>query len=382
MKICYDISQTGDGKAGCGYFAHEMLIHMIGRKKNQSFQLETNFGDSYFDPKNAENKKYTGPGVSYGSRLKNIESVQSFWESSDLEDKLGRPDIIHSNNFWCPRKIGKKTKIVYTLYDFSFLINPSWTTEENRQICISGLLSALRNADSFIAISENTKSDFRRFFPLAQNKNVKVIYPSSRFSGVSNEGSPPKNLKLLKPRKFWLCVGTIEPRKNQKMLLNAYADYLNACVNPKPLVFVGGKGWLMDDFSEQIKRLSLDKWVYQAGYMTDEELIWLYKNCFVNLYPSLFEGFGLPVLEGMSCGAAVITSNNSSIPEVSGNAGINLNPEDQTSWTTALCELNEDKPKVEAMKKASKIQSDNFSWERSAEVLSNLYEDLKSLPNE
>ena len=376
MKICYDISQTGQGKAGCGYFAHEMLTHMIDLREGLFFQLETNFGTDFFDKKNWDKEQYVSPNLTYGQKIKAITEVEEFWNNDNLGSSLGFPDIIHSNNFWCPPAIGGKTKIVYTLYDLSFFIEPAWTTEANRNICASGVLSAIQNADMFVAISENSKSNFHEFFPNVSDEKVRVIYPSSRFTGMTSGGIKPSKLRNIESRDFWLCVGTIEPRKNQKMLLEAYATYITACADPKPLVFAGGKGWLMDDFSDQINKLELNANVIQAGYVTDDELIWLYKNCFANIYPSLFEGFGLPVLEGMSCGAATITGNNSSIPEVSGDAAISLNPYTISDWSEVLCHLTDNPNQVEKMRNDSLIQSAKFSWLKSANELCDLYEEI------
>jgi glycosyltransferase involved in cell wall biosynthesis len=177
-----------------------------------------------------------------------------------------------------------------------------------------------------------------------------------------------------------LNVGTIEPRKNQRCLVEAYAHYLALGGAPMPLVLAGGKGWLMEDFKKQLSRMKIDDQVVMTGYVSDDELIWLYRNCYANLYPSLFEGFGLPVLEGMQFGAPTLTSNCSSLPEVAGNAAILIAPEDTESWAQAMLRLAGSRGEREQLSAAALEQSGRFDWKQSAMALLQLYEEALVSP--
>ena len=117
-----------------------------------------------------------------------------------------------------------------------------------------------------------------------------------------------------------------------------------------------------------------------TGYVSDDELIWLYRNCYANLYPSLFEGFGLPVLEGMQFGAPTLASNSSSIPEVAGNAAILLAPEDTEGWTQAMLRLAANRNEREQLSAASRKQAGRFDWKQSAAALLQLYEEALGVP--
>ena len=117
-----------------------------------------------------------------------------------------------------------------------------------------------------------------------------------------------------------------------------------------------------------------------TGYVSDDELIWLYRNCYANLYPSLFEGFGLPVLEGMQFGAATLTSNSTSIPEVAGDAAILLDPEDTEGWAQAMLSLAANKSERNQLSAAALVQAGRFDWKHSAAALLQLYEEAIASP--
>lgn len=372
MKIGYDISQTGALKAGCGFFAHSMLENLIDFNDAVSFVLYRNFGSDFFDPAISKSTPYRGRSISYGNSLTNLQQVHDFWQNNDIEKFLGFPDIIHSNNFWCPSQI-RNTKLVYTLYDLSFLEHPQWTTEANRTICSTGVINASLYADHLIAISEYTKSSFLKFFPSFDEDKISVIYPASRFADAAGPGKSPAVFQQHSLADFFLSVGTIEPRKNQLTLLDAYSLYVKQTSNPIPLIFAGGMGWLMNDFANMISEKELQDHVFMTGYISDEELIWLYRNCRANFYASYFEGFGLPVLEGMSLGAAAVCSDRASLPEVVGDAGILINPTDKEQWAAAFCRLTHDDDRMHHMKLASVEQAQKFSWRDSADKLLKTY---------
>jgi glycosyltransferase involved in cell wall biosynthesis len=175
-------------------------------------------------------------------------------------------------------------------------------------------------------------------------------------------------------------VGTLEPRKNLRRLLNAYSVYVKKTGNALPLVLAGGKGWLEDDFEQFVAELDLFQKVKFLGYVSDEELNWLYKNCFAFIYPSLYEGFGLPVLEAMSRGAAVIVSNATSIPEVAGEAAHYIDPLKEKEIVEAICMLAENAEYREKLKNLALRQAQKFSWQRCASGVIEIYNHVITLP--
>jgi glycosyltransferase involved in cell wall biosynthesis len=364
MKIGFDVSQTGAGKAGCGYYAEGLIRALESLGSGHEFWLYQAFGDLFWDPQCATAAYRTDNPAFHRLRAQDsFEESQQFWRhpGADFEARIGGPDLVHSNNFFCPRGI-QRARLVYTLHDLSFLADPSWSTEANRVGCLDGVFRAATSADWIVANSDYTRRHFLEIFPHYPADRTEVVYPGSRYS-AEGAAERPARFAQLAPGGFWLSVGSLEPRKNHRRLLEAYARSGASL----PLVLAGGKGWLMDDFKAPAG-------VTLTGYVSDRELEWLYRNCFGFLYPSLFEGFGMPVLEALSLGAAVICSNTTSLPEVAGDAGLLVDPLDVGSIAAAMVRLASGQIEREALRAAGLRQARRFSWEASARKLLRVYE--------
>ena len=379
MHIGFDVSQTGSGKAGCGYFAHAMIQAMLELAPQHCYSLFPSFGDFYFDPLMPSLNPYSGRNVQYGPSHLSRDTARVFWTGPDAEVMLGTLDVVHANNFWCPVQLSS-SRLIYTFYDMGFAVDPYWTTECNRAGCFDGVFRAAMAADWVVAISQASRAHYLSVFPHFPEDRIRVIYPCSRFADPSAHGTRPKALEGIDPAGYWLNVGTIEPRKNQRRLADAYARYLSLGGAPMPLVFAGGQGWLMEDFQKHLSELGIAAYVLMTGYVSDQELIWLYRNCYANLYPSLFEGFGLPVLEGMQFGAPTLASRSTSIPEVAGRAGILLAPEDSEAWAQAMLRLVSNREERNKLSAAALGRADCFDSKRSAALLLQLYEEALTLP--
>jgi glycosyltransferase involved in cell wall biosynthesis len=379
MHIGFDISQTGAGKAGCGYFAHSLIKAMLKLAPANCYSLYPSFGDFYFDSMMPIQNPYSGRDTHYGPRHLSRESARKFWTGTGVEVELGKPDVIHANNFWCPTQL-TSTRLIYTFYDMGFAVEPSWTTETNRVGCFAGVFRSALAADWIVSISEASKAHYLSVFPHFPEERIRVIYPCSRFADISLQGKRPKAIDDDLVGAYWLNVGTIEPRKNQRRLAEAYAHYLSLGGAPMPLVLAGGKGWLMEDFQNHLSELGIEAHVILTGYVSDDELIWLYRNCYANLYPSLFEGFGLPILEGMQFGAPTLSSNTTSLPEVGGDAATLLAPEDCEGWAQGMLRLSINPQERDRMVIAARAQAAHFDWKRSAASLLQLYQDAITEP--
>ena len=324
MKIGFDISQTGRLKAGCGVFADGLMRALARDDQRHQYVLYPTFGDAFWDPDWAETTlQLESPRFVRAKSHQSLADAQAFWASSaDVEAWLGRPDLVHANNFFCPRGF-RSTRLVYTLYDTAVLDVPEYTTEANRLGCVDGILRSTLYADYIVAISEHTKSRFGHLFPYYPADRVSVVYPGSRFGAGATAS---ERVVGLAPRGFWLAVGTLEPRKNYLVLLQAYARHAERAASTLPLAIAGGTGWMLESLGAEIATLGLMGRVRLLGYVSDEQLAWLLANSYALVYPSLYEGFGLPVVEAMSLGTAVITSAATSLPEIVGDAGILVEP--------------------------------------------------------
>jgi len=382
MRIGFDVSQTGSGKAGCGYFADSLIRTLARIDDENEYVLYPAFGNGFWDPEHDRTTFATrqsnfrrGPeGMTHGECM-------AFWTRppEDLERRLGDPDVVHANNYFAPRGL-RHARLVYTLYDLIPLDRPEFLTEANRLVCFDGLFEASLWADALIAISRHTRERFLRFFPHYPPDRVHVVYPASRFRPEDPEPRPEDAPDGLRPGEFWLSVGTREPRKNLRRVLRAYASLVSRGETDRPLALAGGSGWLEEGLPPLVAELGLGGRVRLLGYVPDETLRWLYRNCFAFVYPSLAEGFGLPPLEAMSLGAAVVTSNTTSLPEVVGDAAITVDPEDDEALAEAMRRLSGDAALRDGLRQRGLEQASRFSWEGAARDVLRVYEDVRGRP--
>ncbi|VAW34704.1 hypothetical protein MNBD_CHLOROFLEXI01-3742, partial [hydrothermal vent metagenome] len=170
---------------------------------------------------------------------------------------------------------------------------------------------------------------------------------------------------------YILSVGTLQPRKNYQMLIRAFQPLADRL--PHHLVIIGGKGWLYDEMLAEVARQGLAGRVHFIGFVDDADLPTLYSDASLFAFPSLYEGFGLPLLEAMGCGTAVLTSNSSSLPEVAGEAAWQLDPQDQAAWTEAIEAAATDMQLQNRLITAGFSRVKAFSWQHSARQLLKIY---------
>ncbi len=381
MRIGFDVSQTGAGRAGCGYVAYSLARCLASCAADDEFVLYPTFGDFFFDP-DWQRATFCPTQTNFRRGVAHADhaAAQRFWAQPprDLDAQLGHPDVVHSNNFFCPRGL-RNARLVYTLYDLSFLENPDWTVEANRTGCFEGVFRASLHADHILSISHFSRRHFLETFPHYPEDRITVMHLASRFSDAAPV-QRPEQLERLQPGKFWVCVGTVEPRKNHPRLLQAYARLKAQLGKVEPLVLAGGKGWLMDDINRLITSLGIADDVIFTGYVDDNALQWLYQNCYAALYPSLFEGFGLPVLEAMSLGAAVITSDVTSIPEITGDAAVLVDPCSDEAICDAMARLVQTPGLCDRLRGLAVAQARRFRWEKAAQTALHCYEQTLLAP--
>jgi len=379
MKIGFDVSQTGSRKAGCGFVADSLITALTRLDPENAYILYPHFGGDFRDPDALRTtRRIDRANVSRIPVGRTSLEGKRFWRemTPEKEVSLGSPDIIHANNFFCPIGLSH-ARLVYTLHDISFLRYPEFTTEQNRWICFNGVFKASLYADVVLAVSTYSRESFLDVFPHYPPERIEVIELGSRFAPDRPLTRPsPPELSRRFGAGFWLSVGTLEPRKNLRRMLRAFAEYRQGTDDPLPLVLAGGRGWMEEDLETYIGALGLTNDVTPLGYVSDDELAWLYRNCHAFVYPSLYEGFGLPVLEAMTLGAAVITSNVSSLPEVAGDAALYVDPSNTSDITRAFKRLAGDGDLRERLKAMAVEQSRKFSWERSAARILAVYRRL------
>lgn len=286
----------------------------------------------------------------------------------------GKLDLFHSPDFVLPPVAGNIPTLL-TVHDLSFVHYPH-VYEERLVTYLNKVVPwSVKRATHILADSQATKDDLVRIYDTPDEK-VSVLY-----SGVSDDFQPvSSDKKLAAVRKkyhlgskpFVLTVGTVQPRKNYEMLVRAFAK-LDSDVT---LAIAGGKGWLERGLSAEIATHNLQKRVKLLGFVDDADLPALYSAATLFVMPSLYEGFGIPILEAMACGVPIISSDSSSLPEVVGDAGILLPSDDETAWMTAMRDLLHDASRRANMVGKGAIRAHKFTWQRAAIQLQSIYQNL------
>lgn len=364
MKIGFDISQTCESKSGTGFWADQLIKALAQVDKENEYTLFPWFYD--YRPQTLDRATQ----ITQSNFCEKV--IKDF---SDNDKVMKQLDVVHSNNFRFPKDISAKK--VVTIYDVCFMDCPEYTTEANRIFCYKGTLDSMLFADKIIAISEYTKQRLLHFFPFVEESKVEVVYCGNRDTLMKEKDNVQVIEKFgLKKNEFFLSVGTIEPRKNYTTLLKAYKHYKEKSKECKKLCIAGGYGWMEENFKQKIAELGLEDDVVVTGYVSDEELANLYRYCFAFVYPTWYEGFGLPVLEAMNFGKPVIASNVTSIPEVTGKGALLVEPHDEVQIAESLSGLENDKELCNILIEEAKKQVEKFSWKKAAKDLLNIYNKL------
>ena len=286
---------------------------------------------------------------------------------------LGQADLFHSPDFVLPPLW--RTPGIVTVHDLSFMVYPQYAVPGLEFYLRGAVPRAVRRACLVLADSENTRRDLIRFWNTPPEK-VHVLYPglSSRFQRVED----PAVLNRVReryhlPDRFILSVSRLEPRKNFPGLIRAFNRLKQQWNVPHHLVIAGSKGWLYEPIFEEAARSPYREEIHFPGFVADKDLPALYSLADVFAYPSFYEGFGFPPLEAMACGAPVVCADNSSLPEVVGDAGILLPAENEEEWAKALAQVILDNGLREHMRAAGYQQAARFTWQESAKRLVDLY---------
>jgi len=281
-------------------------------------------------------------------------------------------DVLHSPDFIPPARA--RCASVITMHDLAFLKYPRFLTRDSARYYGQVDLAA-RQADHIIAVSESTKRDTVQLLGVPEEK-ITVIHEAAHplFTPVTNVDA----LRRVRerhhlPENFILFVSTVEPRKNLPTLLRAFRRLRDHYKSDAVLAIAGNRGWLFEEVDRVVNELELAEAVRFLGGVPNEELVYLYNAAKLFVLPSFYEGFGLPPLEAMACGTPVIASNVSSLPEVVGDAGILIDPQDVEGLTVAMWRVLSDETLQREMREKGLKRAEIFSWERAAQETLTVY---------
>lgn len=266
--------------------------------------------------------------------------------------------------------------LVLTVCDMSCFDHPETHPKERVRLMHEGMPPALARADHIITISQDAKLAMQRWFGIPDEKiTVTYLAANSAFRPIDTADlvDPLASFGLTHKR-YVLTVGTLEPRKNLSTLFAAFAKLPKALRQRFPLVVVGMKGWKYDDLMGEAQALADDGELHFLGYVNDAQMPSIYAGAAAFCYPSRYEGFGLPALEAMASGVPVLTSNATSLPEVVGDAGLMVDPDDVGGMCDSLALLLEDEATSQRMAELGVARAQTFSWDRCAQETLGVYQ--------
>jgi glycosyltransferase involved in cell wall biosynthesis len=293
---------------------------------------------------------------------------QTAWPWAMLRERV---DLVHSMAFVTPW-LNPRPAIV-TVYDLSFVHYPTAFPRAQRLYLHSQTRRSVRRAQHVLTISASGRQDVHEHFGVPLEK-ISVAYPGvdPQFAPVPPEVVAAFRQTHQLPERFLLHVGTLQPRKNIPLLLEA----LHQCQRSElELVLVGGKGWLYDEIFGRVQALGLEKRVHFMGYVPDEALPLWYNTAVALTFPSIYEGFGLPIVQALACGTPVIAADVSAMPEAVGEAGWLFPPDDALALAEclrAVCDL--DPAQRTAQQVLGVAQAQRFSWASSAAHTAAIYQ--------
>lgn len=353
---------TGYRQAGIHRYIHNVITHLpqVAPDARFTFLLNHQLPDDL--PRTTQRI-----GMNTASPIRRI-----LWEQTIQPFALRqlRPDVYHASAFVIP--FGIRGPSVVTVYDLSFVHYPQVLSRSRRVYLQTFTRSSCLRASRVIAISESTKRDLIAMWGISPDKiDVSSVGVDDTFRPMPTDEIEAFRARKNLPPRFLLFLGTLEPRKNLPMLLRAYAQLSQDVRQELHLVLGGGKGWLYDDIFATIEQYKLQDTVHTPGYIPSDELLWWYNAAEAFVYPTLYEGFGLPLLEAMACGKRVVASNSSSLPEAVGTIGTLLPPTDEAAWTNALQAIYDEPAQIEDAAIAWAAQ---FTWQRVAQYTFDSYQ--------
>jgi len=382
MTIAFDVQHLlEDKKTGIGYHTEQLIRSLLTNHPDADY-LFNFFAMKYAEQKISKIKTLFSPQgeinpctyFSY-SLYKMIYSFVPLPPYRFFFDK--QADVYHFFNFIAPPFV--PGKIVLSIHDMVFKDLPETVNKKTSFYLKMNMAASIKRADALIVVSRFTQERLAHYYNTA-DKQV-VLIPNgvdlARFHPAGNtEKLRTTQKKYGIQSEYFIYVGTIEPRKNLERLIKGYAQFARGRENPPQLVLVGGKGWLDAAIFAACDHVPPEGNVLFTGYLDEDEIPEVLRGAIAMCFPSLYEGFGLPVLEAMACGTAVLTSHTTSLGEVAGNAAHLVNPLDEAEIAAGMVKLYEDKDYRNALALKGHERAQQFTWDAAAQQLYEVYKHL------
>lgn len=384
MKIGFDAQLFLSGnKTGIGWCADNILKEL---SKDKEFECICD----YFTSRHKHSENNVKFYEKYGAKMNPCNWFHSviyklIWPFIPVPYSLffaKDRDITQFFNFVIPPGVsGKKVTIVH---DMAYKAYPETLNRKNLKWLQLTLKRSCKRADAIVTVSEFSKNEIVKYLHIRSDKivvmpngvDLTLYHPNYSFEQIDKV---KMNYNI--DGSYFLYLGTLEPRKNIERLIEAYVNLINKYkslgVQVPKLVLAGGKGWMYDTIFETVNKFNMKDNIIFTGYVDEKEVPLLMSGAEAFVFPSLYEGFGMPVLEAMACGTLVITSNTSSLPEVAGDAGILVNPESVVEIQKAMQSVVENPETFYYKRELGVVRASKYTWENSVKILKEVYRELE-----
>jgi alpha-1,3-rhamnosyl/mannosyltransferase len=381
---------AGGGLDGIGNYTREMLMRMGSGQSNHAdlnlvpfafgsaipADLISRINGTQHSSSTLDDHRIS-PGVHFGRYSFNTAwSVATGANSSGIRKLMSQVDLIHATDHYVPKC--KPAPMVATLMDAIPLSHPQWLRSEFRSIKNMLWTRAANWADEVITISEYSKVELSKWagIPLKKITVIPLGVDERWFLDVSEIDSARVRRQYQLPETFFISLGTLQPRKNVEGIIRAHRALTMVERLRTPLVIIGRAGWKYEEVLGLINEDSASGAVRWLQHVPDSDLLAVLKQATAMVFPSLGEGFGLPVLEAFAARVPVITSNTTSLPEVAGEAALSINPLDMDQIAEAMKRIVEDTHLANHLKELGRIRAREFNWQPCADATFTIYQKL------
>lgn len=355
MRVAFDTSSTRGSKTGIGIYTQGLIRALrTYARELEIVELDDGAGVEQRTPARIWREQINIPGIAHAART----------------------DLLHLTGFAAPLR--HSSPVVLTVHDLIGVLFAHNFPPMSRFYWSRYLPFTLRSVDRIISDSENTKRDILQSVKIPPER-IQVIYLAAdeSFQPIGDQQAIESVRQALQlPQSFFLFVGTLEPRKGIDTLISAYSQATDDVV--EGLVIVGKRGWSWDKLFQQVTALGLERRVKFLDYVPDEAMPSLYNLARAFVFPSRYEGFGLPALQALACGTPVLSSNAASLPEVIGSAGILVPPDDIEGFAREMIRLSRDSELCANLRARGLERAKSFSWERTARETAKVYQTIAS----
>lgn len=380
MKIAFDGQLLLEqGRTGIAWNAHNLLLELLKYPENECI-LQCFEGRRAVRYRDSLNEYLEAGCCLEWCRWFRYPLYKLLWVVFPVPHRIffhGKPDVTQFFNFSVPP--GVRGKRVTFIHDMAYRSCPHTVAKKTRMWLKLSMKRSCKHADHIVTVSAFSKKEIVSYLHIPENK-ISVIPNAVDHTVYRPDYTEEQIQKVLNrlriEHEYFLYIGTIEPRKNLERLIGAYARLCREREHVPQLVLAGKKGWLCDGIYKKASNLNLEKKILFLGYICQEDSPILMCGAKAFVFPSLYEGFGMPPLEAMACGTPVITSNTTSLPEVVGDAGICVNPKSSREIYQAMKRiLDEDELRAKLQKRGLE-RAGGYTWAKSAEMLMEVYRRL------